>query len=479
MKKEALQIIEEKREKFVRLSDDIWEHPETSFQEIYAAERISGILEEEGFQVSRGLAGIPTAFKGVYGEGKPVIGILGEYDALFEMSQKEGVYEQEPEEKGQPGHGCGHNLLGAGALAGAVAVKEYLKKTGIQGTVVYFGCPGEEGGSGKTFMVREKVFKGVDCAFTWHPETLNIVPPFETLANCQITYRFKGRSSHAASSPHLGRSALDALELMNTGVQYLREHVKPDVRIHYAITNAGGKSPNVVPAEAEVLYLIRAAKVADLPELYERVNDIARGAALMTGTEMEWKMIKACSDILPNLTLAQIMQHNMEEIGLPLYTQEELEYEEKIDKTAAGRKTMLEETAPLVGSKGQALLSMAKGKAFYDFLVPFLPVKYRLSSSSDVGDVSYVCPTAQVAAATISAHTPVHSWQEVSQGKSTVAHKGMLFAGKIIAASAIDVLEHPELAEKAREEWAERTGDTPYVCPIPAGVEPCADGAVD
>lgn len=476
MKEEALQIIEEKKELFIQLSDDIWDHPETSFQEEYAAKRICEILEEEGFQVTKGLAGIPTAFRGVYGEGRPVIGILGEYDALFDMSQKSGNFQEEPLEKGQPGHGCGHNLLGTGALAGAVAAREYLRRTGRQGTVVYFGCPGEEGGSGKTFMVRDGVFKDVDCVFTWHPETLNIVPPFATLANCQIIYHFKGISAHASSSPHLGRSALDALELLNIGVQFLREHVKQDVRIHYAITNAGGKSPNVVPAEAEVLYLIRTARSADLPEIYGRVNDIAKGAALMTGTEVEWKMVKACSDILPNVTLSRVMQQNMESIGIPSYTREELEYEKCIDDTVVNRKMLLEEAAAVAGKKGQELAAFAKGKAFYDFLIPFMPLDHCLNSSTDVGDVSYVCPTAQVATATISAHTPVHSWQEVSQGKSSVAHKGMLFAGKIIGASVIDVIDNPELVERARQEWKEKIGDIPYVSPIPPEVKPCVDG---
>lgn len=474
LKKEALQVIEERREEFIQISDQLWDHPELAFQETYSAKLLCDFLEKEGFAVTKGLADIPTAFMGKYGHGRPVIGILGEFDALPGMSQESGALKPKPLKEGAAGHGCGHNLLGAGALAGAVAAKAYIEKTGCSGTVIYYGCPGEEGGSGKTFMVREGVFEDVDCAFTWHPNNYNIVSCFSSLANYQIHYKFSGRSAHAASGPHLGRSALDALELMNMGVQFLREHVKPDVRIHYAITNAGGISPNVVQAEAEAIYLIRSPKVSELGGIYERVNDIARGAALMTGTQVEWELIKACSNILPNTALAGVMQQNMEAIGVPDYTEEERKWMEEINATVIDKRSALLEAASMLGKKGQAIAAMCRDRSFNDFLVPLLPVPYTLSSSSDVGDVSFVTPLAQVATATISANTPGHSWQLTSQGKGTVAHKGMLFAGKIIGGSAIDILEHPEYLEKAKEEWRQRRETENYVCPIPKGVQPSA-----
>lgn len=478
MKKEALQVIEERREEFIHISDQLWDHPELAFQETYSAGLLCGFLEREGFEVTRGLADIPTAFMGKYGSGRPVIGILGEFDALSGMSQVSGGLEAKPEKEGAPGHGCGHNLLGAGALAGAVAAKKYIEMTGCGGTVIYYGCPGEEGGSGKTFMVRDGVFEDVDCAFTWHPNNYNIVPCFSSLANYQIHYKFSGRSAHAASGPHLGRSALDALELMNMGVQFLREHVKPDVRIHYAITNTGGISPNVVQAEAEAIYLLRSPKVSELGSIYERVNDIARGAALMTGTQVKWELIKACSNILPNTALAEVMQRNMEEIGIPDYTREELDGMEAVNATVIDKRNLLMEAASMLGEKGKGVAAMCRGRSFNNFLVPLFPVSYTLSSSSDVGDVSYVTPLAQVATATISANTPGHSWQLTSQGKGSVAHKGMLFAGKIIGGSVIDMLRQPEYLEKAKEEWGQRREADNYVCPIPKDVQPSA-GIVD
>lgn len=470
----AWACIDERAGEFYAVGDALWEMPETSFQEFKSAKLLCDFLEKEGFQVRTGLAGIPTAFSAGFGSGRPVVAVLGEFDALFGMSQESGVFEQKPVEEGKPGHGCGHNLLGAGALAAAVGVKRYLEETGTSGTVIYYGCPGEEGGSGKTFMVREGVFDGVDCAFTWHPNTANVIPPCSTLANYQIRYRFHGRSAHAAGAPHMGRSALDALELMNTGVQYLREHVKPDVRIHYAVTDTGSQSPNVVQAEAEALYLIRAPKVNDLKDLYRRVNLVAQGAATMTETQVDIRFEKACSNILPNYCLSRVMQANMEAIGKPGITGEEKEYLRQINGTIPGKRNLIADLAGNLGEKGQALAKAAGENDYNDFLVPFLPVSFVLSSSSDVGDVSFVCPLAQAAAATVSSGTPAHSWQTVAQGKSSVAHKNMLFAGKIIAGSVIDVLEHPEILQEARDEWKKRLETQPYECPIPKDIPPKA-----
>lgn len=478
-RKLAWKAIDERAEEFCAVSDAIWENPETSFQEFTSAGILCDFLENEGFQVEKGLAGIPTAFSGKFGSGSPVVAILGEFDALYGMSQESGGFEQKAVLEGHPGHGCGHNLLGAGALAAAVGVKRYLEETKTPGTVIYYGCPGEEGGSGKTFMVREGVFDGVDCAFTWHPNTVNIIPPCSTLANYQIRYRFHGRSAHAAGAPHMGRSALDALELMNTGVQYLREHVKSDVRIHYAVTNTGSLSPNVVQAEAEALYLLRAPKIGDLKEIYRRVNLVAQGAAMMTETTVEILFDKACSNILPNDTLAKVMQKNMESIGCPGVTEEEKAYLTRINNTIPEKRNLIAEVAESLGEKGRALAAAARGGDYNDFLVPYLPVSFVLSSSTDVGDVSFTCPLAQAATATVSAGTPAHSWQTVSQGKSSVAHKNMLFAGKIIAGSVIDVLEQPEIAAKARQEWRERLKEQPYECPIPKEIQPKAGPALE
>ena len=283
----ALSVIEEHAAFFREMADEIWENPELSLKEYRAAELYCGKLRELGFTVTENLCEIPTAFCGSFGSGRPVIGILGEFDALSGLSQKAGATEPAPVRTGGNGHGCGHNLLGVGSLAAACAVKAWLEKSGRPGTVIFFGCPGEEGGAGKAFMARDGLWKKLDAALCWHPSDVNQVKTGTNNSSIQVLYKFTGKAAHAAGDPYNGRSALDAVELMNVGVQFLREHVTDDCRIHYAITDAGGVSPNVVQAKASVLYMVRANKVADSVKLQARVDDIARGAALMTGTEFE------------------------------------------------------------------------------------------------------------------------------------------------------------------------------------------------
>lgn len=472
LKKQALQDIDQSAGRFCRISDAIFDAPETAFQEHTAAQLLCGALEEEGFTVQRGLAGMDTAFSASFGSGSPRIGILAEYDALPNMSQTANVLEQSPVQKGAPDHACGHNLLGAGALAAAVGVKRYLELSGVSGTVICYGCPGEEGGSGKAFMARDGVFDQLDCALTWHPSTVNIVPPVSTLANYQISFRFHGTASHAASAPHLGRSALDALELMNTGVQYLREHIIPEARVHYAITNAGGSAPNVVQPEAEVVYLIRAPKADQVAEIYQRVQKIAQGAAMMTETQVEETSFKAAYNILPNHTLGAVLGENLLELGVPSYSPEEWAWAEAMRGTIQRPSSLLQTAANLMGPKGEALASAYRNKTIYDVALPYVPLHYVLSSSSDVGDVSWVCPTAQAATATMCAGTPGHSWQLAAQGKSSIAHKGMLLAGKTIAGAAIDLLCQPEILEKAKAEHQKTLAGSCYQPLIPKNIRP-------
>lgn len=469
-KQEALAVIDRKQEEFTAVSDRIWDHPEMKFKEFESAGILCEELKNNGFAVETGLAGIPTAFRGTFGEGKPCIGILGEFDALSGMSQKAGALSCEPLTQGEPGHGCGHNLLGAGSLAAAFAVKKYLEEKKCPGTVIYFGCPAEEGGSGKAFMAREGIFDGVDAALSWHPNMLNSVWSFSTLANVQVRYRFKGKSAHAAASPHLGRSALDAMELMNVGIQFLREHIIPEARIHYAITNGGGLSPNVVQAEAEVLYLIRAPKNKEVMEIYERVNEIAKGAAMMSGVQVEIEQEKGCSNIVVNRVLEKILYENMKEIPLPDYTDEEKEYAAKIQETMPERQTLADRFEKMMGAKGRAYGEQYDKDSLYRFVMPYRPVEKAISGSSDVGDVSWVCPTSQIVAVTCAGGTPEHTWQMVAQGKNGAAHKGMLYAGKVLAGAAIDLIENPELVREAKEEHRLRT--------LPDGYQPLMDDAV-
>ena len=477
-KKAVYEVIDSKASEFAALSDAIWDYAELAFTEHQSAEALCRQLEKEGFAVTRGVAGIETAFTARYGSGKPVIGILGEFDALSGLSQKAGCAVREPLCPGAAGHGCGHNMFGVGSIAAAVGVKKYLEDTGHSGTVVYFGTPGEEGGSGKAFMAREGVFDELDAAVAWHPSDLNAVMTGSSLANVQVAYHFKGVAAHAAAAPHLGRSALDAVELMNMGVQFLREHVIQEARIHYAITNTGGYSPNVVQPYAEVLYLIRAPKNGQVKEIFERVNDIAKGAALMTGTKMELQFVKACSNLVDNTVLEEVLQKNLEEIPREPYTEEELAFAKKIYDTYGGDKTDLQQVLSRYEKSRkqqvEELLAPHMDDVLCDFIVPLMDVETCMAGSTDVGDVSWVCPTAQINVATEAMGTPGHSWQMVSQGKSSIAHKGMIFAGKVMAGAIIDVLEQPELIEKAKEELEKRVGPEGYIPPIPKDVRPMA-----
>lgn len=449
-KAEALKAVDRERGPVCEASDRIWDQPETAFQEFHSTDVLCELLEKEGFRVERNLAGIATAFSGTYGSGKPVVGILGEFDALSGLSQESESLEKTALVDGAPGHGCGHNLLGTGSVAAAIAVKEYLEKNGKEGTVIFFGCPGDK----------------------------NVVSVGSSLANYQIIYRFYGQASHAAACPELGRSALDAVELMNTGVQYLREHIIQEARIHYAITNTGGYSPNVVQPYSEVLYLIRAPKNSQVKEIYERVNDIARGAALMTGTKMELQFVKACSNLVDNTVMEEIMQKNLEEIEREPYTAEEIEFARKIGETFGGNHVDIQDVLVRYEKSRKAaveqFLAPHADDVINDFIVPLMDTEECLKGSTDVGDVSWVCPTAQINAVTEAAGTPGHSWQMVSQGKSSIAHKGMQFAGKVMAGTVIDMLEKPELIEEAKKELRRRVGAEGYIPPIPEGIRPMA-----
>lgn len=477
-KEEALTAIDREKEAIIKASDMIWDNPETAFQEYKAADILCGLLEKEGFEVEKNAAGIPTAFTGRFGHGKPVIGFLGEFDALSGLSQVDGITEKKPITDGGNGHGCGHNLLGAGSVAAAVAMKEYLEKNGKEGTVVFYGCPGEEGGSGKAFVARDGVFDEVDFAVTWHPSDVNKIWTGSTLANYQIIYRFYGVASHAAGCPELGRSALDAVELMNTGVQYLREHVIQEARIHYAITNTGGFSPNVVQPYAEVLYLIRAPKNSQVKEIFERINDIARGAVLMTGTRMEMEFVKACSNLIDNKTMQEVMYRNMLEIEREPYTEQEKQYAADMCATFGGQnldlQAVLAKYEKSRRSEAEEVIAPFVNAAINDFVFPLDDVETVMAGSTDVGDVSWVCPTVQAMIVAQAAGTPAHSWQLTAQGKSSMAHKGMIHAGKIMAATAIDLFESPETVEAAKKELSSRLGGGKYEAPIPKDVVPQA-----
>ena len=470
----ALSVIEEHAGLFRAMADEIWENPELSLKEYRAAELYCGKLRELGFTVTENLCNIPTAFCGSFGSGRPVIGILGEFDALSGLSQKAGAAEPAPVTPGGNGHGCGHNLLGVGSFAAACAVKAWLEKSGGPGTVIFFGCPGEEGGAGKTFMARDGLWKKLDAALCWHPSDVNQVKTGTNNSSIQVLYKFTGKAAHAAGDPYNGRSALDAVELMNVGVQFLREHVTDDCRIHYAITDAGGVSPNVVQARASVLYMVRANKVADSVKLQARVDDIARGAALMTGTEFERVFIDGTAELLPNFTIEQALYRNLEEIGVPDYSPEDLELAAalKASYSGSGISGVYGMRDPAV-AKTVRTLSQDGKKPVNDFIPPLYSTTQFSPGSTDVGDVSWLTPTSQIETVCWPAGVPGHSWQIVACGKSELAHKGMFLAAKVLAGTAVDLLSDEALLARARVEFEERSAGG-YVCPIEQDAVPIA-----
>jgi aminobenzoyl-glutamate utilization protein B len=464
---EIWELVDAKKAAFIALSDEIWGMPELGYTEERSVAEHVAAMEREGFRVSKGVAGIPTAVTGEAGDGRPVVAILGEYDALPGLSQEAGVAEPRPVEEGGNGHGCGHNLLGSGSLLAATAVKDYLAKHGIPGRVRYYGCPAEEGGAAKGFMVRAGAFADVDAAVSWHPASFSGVNDAVSLANTRIDFTFTGRAAHAAGAPHLGRSALDAVELMNVGVNYMREHMPDTARVHYALLDAGGIAPNVVQARAKVRYLVRATNLTELNPLVERVRKIAQGAALMTETKVESGVISAVSNLLGNEPMERAMQDAFEQLGPPSFDEE--------DRAIAAMFQATLKPEDIAEAYARAGLPMEEGKVLWDSVVPLEVKGTGGVGSTDVGDVSWVVPTVQARGATCALGTPFHSWQLTAQGKSLYAHGGMVHTAKVMAATALAALQDPALIERAKADLCGRTGATPYVCPLPPGVEPALD----
>ena len=472
--KNAIEYIDENAGIFTGVSDAVWAKPELSLKEFESTRLYCETLRSHGFEVTEGLCGIATAFCGSYGSGRPVVGFLGEYDALSGLSQRAGGVEREPIVPGAPGHGCGHNMLGAGSLAAAFAVKDYLERTGREGTVVFYGCPGEEGGAGKAFMAREGLWRGLDFALSWHPSDVNEVVTGTNNSCIQVLYKFHGRSAHAAGDPENGRSALDAVELMNIGAQFLREHMTSDCRVHYAVTDSGGVSPNVVQAEAAVLYMVRANKVRDSVALQARLDDIAKGAALMTGTSFDRIFIDGTAELVPNFTMERLLNRLFSEIGTPEYSEDERRFARSL------RATYEVGTTPGIGPAFDADIEREvrqRTNGLSDALCEFVLPEYHgtgfVAGSTDVGDVSWQTPAAQIHTVTFPFGAAGHSWQNVSCGGTSIGHKGLINAAKILACAAIELMEDPALLAEARAEFERRT-EAGYTCPIEPDAKPIA-----
>ena len=457
-------LVDAKREEFIELSDRVFGTPETLYNEFCSVKEHIATLEIEGFKITKDVCGMPTAVIGEAGDEGPVIAILGEFDALPGLSQEPGVAKHSPILDGGNGHGCGHNLLGSAALLAATAVKDWLAETGIKARVRYYGCPAEEGGAAKTYMARDGLFDDVSAAISWHPSTFNAVQHGNSLANSRVDFTFSGKAAHAAAAPHLGRSALDACELMNVGVNYMREHMPDAARIHYAYLDVGGAAPNVVQATATVRQLIRASDNDTLRELIARVHDIAKGAALMTGTTVKTKVYSGVSNLVGNLPLEQAMQTEFDKLGPVPFEKEDEVFAEEIRKTLT--------TEDIDASFQRAGRKTPPDLPLCDFVAPLDRPSDGGEGSTDVGDVSWVTPTVQARVATCAVGTPFHTWQTVAQGKAPAAHKGMVHAAKVMAATATHLINSPETLRAARDVHDSRQQTTPYVCPIPQNVKP-------
>jgi len=471
-KKKLYQIIEDKAPLLTGLSDKIWEYAEISMLEYKSAAEYCKVLKEQGFAVEEGICGVPTAFSGTYGSGKPVIGILGEYDALSGLSQVAGAAEHIPLEEGGNGQGCGHNMLGAGALGAAIAIKDAIAAGELSGTVIFYGCPGEEGCAGKTFMAREGEFAKLDAAITWHPGDVNEIMVGSNAACIQVEYTFQGIAAHAAGDPWNGRSALDAAELMNVGVNFLREHMKPKESIHYSFSDAGGISPNVVQPTARLVYMVRSETVRSAKALLKRVDNIAKGAALMTDTTVTWRQIDGTSDTLSNQVLEQLIHENLLAAPLPRYTEDEVVYAKQLKATFVADRLPGTMTYDNLQVKKFVMEHTDNGNApLNNFIMPYVPSNAYSPGSTDVGDVSWLTPTAQFTAVTWPSGSPGHSWQNVSCGKTAIGHKGLLLAAKVLAGTAYDLMTNPQYLKDAREEFDLNAAEG-YDCPISKDLEP-------
>ena len=429
----VLRSIDSKYEHYAGIARQIWEQPELGYLEEKSSALLQSTLEQEGFTIQKGVAGIPTAFTASYGSGKPVIAILGEFDALPGMSQ-EAVPENKPVISGAPGHACGHHLFGTASAAAAIAVKEWLSANKIGGTIRFYGTPAEEGGSGKVYMVREGLFHDVDAVICWHPGDMNQSDPSTTMANISAKFRFRGIAAHAAAAPEKGRSALDAVEAMDNMVNMMREHTPEGTRIHYIITK-GGDAPNIVPAFAEVYYYARHKDREEVRSTFKRIVKCAEGAAIGTETKMEYEIIGGTYDVLPNETLQKAMYENLVKVGGIKYTDDENRFANELRKTLSGN-------LPPLASAG--------------IIQPF---DFKdTKASTDVGDVSWNVPTAQLSAATWVPGTPAHSWQAVAAGGMSIGFKGMMVAAKAMALTVMDLMKSPQLLTESKAEFNRKRG---------------------
>jgi len=464
-KEYAASWIENNKERIIKISDEIWRFAELGLIEYKSSSLLIKELEKHGFKVECGVAGMPTAFIASYGDAKPIIAIMGEYDALPSLSQRKVPY-KEPLEPGKPGHGCGHNIHGASGMAAAIAVRYAMEKYGLKGTVRFYGCPAEENFSGKVYMVRDGCFRDVDAAISHHPGTMNCATLKSCLAINSVKFHFYGKAAHAGGSPDQGRSALDAVELMNVGVNFLREHIIQDARIHYIIEK-GGNQPNIVPDYARSWYYIRAPEREQVEYIYNWVLDIAEGAAKMTRTKLKHEFLGGLYNIIPNKIMSETIVKNMRKIGLPKYTDEEIKFAEEIAKSIPP-EMKIESLRKSKRPGWERLIDK-----LIDDEIPDPWGEGEIShGSTDVADVSWQAPTVEFSTAAWVLGTPGHSWQAVAQSGVGLGHKSLIFASKVMALTVIDLLTNADLLNRAKEEFKQRLRGRKYKPPIPPNMKP-------
>lgn len=436
-KKAVIQSLEAKKQQYVDVATDIWNLAELGYKEGKSANLLQSMLKEEGFTIETGVAGIPTAFTATFGSGTPVIGVLGEYDALPGFSQDAVPFKKELAGNTN-GHACGHHLFGSASAAAAIAVKNWLKTTGRKGTIRFYGTPAEEGGAGKVYMVRAGLFQDVDAVIHWHPGDDNNANPISSLSNKSAKFRFRGIASHAAASPERGRSALDGVEALNYMVNMMREHIPEKSRVHYVITR-GGEAPNVVPAFAEVYYYIRHPEMDIVKDIFNRVTKAAEGAALGTGTTMDYEVIHGVYNLLPNQILSTNLFENLKTVGGVTYDKTEEDFALKIFPSLNRKDVNISDAA---------------------LVKPYADQSDEAFGSTDVGDISWLVPTAGISSATWVPGTAAHSWQAVAAGGMSIGHKGMMVAAKTMALTIMDCLVNPEMLKNAKLELLKRRGDS-------------------
>lgn len=445
----ALDEVDRRRGEILAVNQSIWEYAELGLEETQSSELLVSILKDAGFEVKTGVAHMPTAFVASYGSGHPIVGILAEYDALPGMSQKTVPY-REPVTGGEPGHACGHSGLGAGALGAALAAKAALEKHGQEGTIRLYGTPAEETAIGKVYMLLDGQFSDLDVCLHWHPSSKNQSWSGSSKAVVSVKFTFHGTAAHASGSPESGRSALDAVELMNVGVNYMREHVNEDARMHYVITDGGG-APNVVPAAATVWYFIRADSHKDVEYNFKWINDIARGAAMMTRTELSVHVDTDCHEVIPNTPLSEMLYDNLVKVGVPDFTADEEAFARRLQQ-------------PLIEEFGTGF-DLAIERTIRSLAESAEPAK----GSTDVGDISWFVPTGGIRTACFVADSPGHSWQNVACIGSSIGEKGILYAARTLAVSAVELFERADLVEAARADFKARMRTRKYTTLIPEG----------